>query len=110
MCQPALPQPELLSLAITAPMLTQTRQEPAIPTLHATAKLVIVDVVVRDARHKPIYRLKQGDFTLLEDGKPQAIKSFEEFRAETPAAAQPMPRLGPRLYTNISPTPGVKGH
>ncbi len=97
----------LLSLAITAPMLAQTRQEPAIPTLHATAKLVIVDVVVRDASHHPIHSLKQGDFTLLEDGKPQAIKSFEEFRAETPAVVQPMPKLGPGLYTNISPTPGV---
>jgi VWFA-related protein len=43
----------------------------------ANSNLVIVDVVVRDKSGKPMEGLKQGDFTLLEDGKPQKISVFE---------------------------------
>ncbi len=43
----------------------------------ANSNLVIVDVTVRDKSGKPIEGLKQGDFTILEDGKPQKISVFE---------------------------------
>ena len=52
---------------------------PRAPTFQFTANsnLVIVDVVARDKSGKPIENLKQGDFTIFEDGKPQKISVFE---------------------------------
>ncbi len=43
----------------------------------AAADLVIVDVTVRDRAGNPITGLKKEDFTILEDGKTQAISVFE---------------------------------
>jgi VWFA-related protein len=45
--------------------------------LRVESELVLVNVVVRDKQGKPITDLKQGDFILLEDGKPQRISSFD---------------------------------
>ncbi len=97
----------LLVVCISMAALAQSAPEPPVPTLHVASKLVIVDVVVQDAAHKPIHGLKAADFTLLEGGKPQAIKSFEEFRAETPAAMQRILKLEPGSFTNIGETPGA---
>jgi len=54
-------------------------QTPAGPRAQFTANsnLVIVDVVVRDKSGRPMEGLKQEDFTVLEDGKPQKISVFE---------------------------------
>ena len=43
----------------------------------ASSNLVVVDVVVTDKAGKPMRGLKQGDFTVLEDGKPQKVSVFE---------------------------------
>jgi VWFA-related protein len=40
-------------------------------------ELVLVNVVARDKQGKPVLDLKQGDFTVLEDGRPQKISSFD---------------------------------
>jgi VWFA-related protein len=45
--------------------------------LHVTSELVLVNVVVRDKKGDPVRDLKKEDFTLLEDGKRQAISSFD---------------------------------
>ncbi|MBZ5533675.1 MAG: VWA domain-containing protein [Acidobacteriia bacterium] len=39
--------------------------------------LVLVNVVVRDKQGQPVMGLKKEDFTLLEDGKPQQVSSFD---------------------------------
>ncbi len=70
---------------------------PSAPTLKVTTQLTIENVTVTDAQGKPVHGLKQSDFTVKEDGKPQTIKNFEEFstmRAEAP------PHLPPNVYTN----------
>ncbi|HZS26335.1 MAG TPA: VWA domain-containing protein [Candidatus Angelobacter sp.] len=41
------------------------------------SELVLVNVVARDKQGKPVTDLKQGDFTVLEDGKPQKVASFD---------------------------------
>jgi VWFA-related protein len=64
---------------------TQTPQ-PSAPTqqaqrpqyrVHVTSELVLVNVVVRDKKGNLVRDLKKEDFTLLEDGKRQAISSFD---------------------------------
>jgi VWFA-related protein len=52
-----------------------------ITTLHATARLVVLDVVVTDANGNPAHGLKPSDFALTEDGVPQKLASFTEHGA-----------------------------
>jgi len=49
-----------------------------ITTLHATARLVVLDVVVVDGDGHPVHGLKPSDFALTEDGVPQRLASFKE--------------------------------
>jgi VWFA-related protein len=53
------------------------QQQPPTARLRVTTELVLVNVVVRDKKGNPISGLKQGDFTLLEDGQKQQISSFD---------------------------------
>ena len=46
-------------------------------------EIVLVNAVVRDKQGKPITDLKAEDFTLLEDGKPQHILSFDYENLDT---------------------------
>jgi len=87
----------------------QPRDQPSSPspeksatTFHAESRLVVVDVVVTNRHREPVTGLSQSDFTVLEDGKPQAIRFFE---AHVPpsASAKPAPvALPPHQYTNVS--------
>src|SRR5580765_8513470 len=45
--------------------------------LRVESELVLVNVVVRDKQGKPVTGLTRDDFTLLEDGKPQRVSSFD---------------------------------
>ncbi len=72
------------------------------PLIRATTRLVQVDVVVSDNKGQPITGLKAGDFTVLQDGKPQQLKVFE---AHAPRSTEPKPAKNPALpantYTNL---------
>jgi VWFA-related protein len=46
-------------------------------TFHAKTELVLVNVTARDKEGKFVRDLKPEDFTVLEDGKPQKIVSFD---------------------------------
>jgi VWFA-related protein len=54
-------------------------QQPAQPQyrMHVTSELVLVNVVARDKKGNLIRGLKREDFTLTEDGKRQAITTFD---------------------------------
>lgn len=71
------------------------------PTFRAQANLVLVDVVATDAHNRPVDHLTAKDFTVLEDGKPQTLKLFEEHLPQT-APAVPAPKLAPGVFTNRS--------
>jgi len=55
----------------------QPQTPPAASKFGASASGVLVDVVVRDKKG-PVMDLTQDDFSILEDGKPQQIVSFEK--------------------------------
>jgi VWFA-related protein len=65
-------------------------------------QLVVVDVVVTDKNQNPLRNLKASDFSLLESGHPQQIKSFEE-HTDSSAKAAPMPVNPPGIFSNYSP-------
>jgi VWFA-related protein len=73
-----------------------------ITTLHATARLVVLDVVVVDANGDSIHGLKPSDFTLTEDGVPQSLASSTEHGATE--LAEPTSALPPNTFT-IQPPP-----
>jgi len=55
--------------------------------LTAQAQLVQLEVVVRDPHGQAVSGLKQGDFEILDEGKPRAIAAFSvETRGHAPAA------------------------
>src|SRR5580704_14206502 len=76
-------------------------------TLHTRSNLVVEDVIVTDGNHNPVHNLKASDFTVIEDGSPQHIRSFEEHTttSTTPARTITMPRTAPGIFTNFSPAP-----
>jgi VWFA-related protein len=57
------------------------------PTFTSNTSLVVIDVNVKDKSGMPIANLKKGDFTILEDGKPQQISVFEFQRLDEDAPA-----------------------
>jgi VWFA-related protein len=71
-------------------------------TIHTTTRLVQVDVVVTDKAGNPITGLKESDFTVLQDGKPQPVRAFEA-HVLTPEARKTrvVPTLPPNTYTNL---------
>jgi VWFA-related protein len=76
--------------------------------LRVTSRLVVLDVVAADGHGKPITDLKQEDFSVLEDGKPQAITVFSLERpdaANTVASPPPKKPAGEvNNYPNYKPS------
>ena len=85
----------------------QDHTESTTPTIQVYARETIVDVTVTDAKGNPVYGLKQSDFTIEENGKPQPIRSFREFGAEPPAPAHILPKLPPGVVTNYRAAPAT---
>src|SRR5277367_223787 len=73
----ALVAPAVLHSQETAAPATALQTENP-PVFHATARLVLLDVVVSDKQHAFVPGLKAGDFTVLADGKPQSHSGFAE--------------------------------
>jgi len=69
----------------------------------ASANLVIIDANVRDRSGKVVPDLKQSDFTLFEDGKPQTISVFEFQRLEGDTHLPPVPAGKPVAETPATP-------
>jgi VWFA-related protein len=68
-------------------------------SFESTTQLVVEDVIIRTRDGKPVPDLKPGDFTILEDGKPQKISVFEFQKLDDQALAAPI------LPTRPSPPP-----
>lgn len=75
-------------------------------TFQVKVNLVEVRVVVRDAKGQPIGNLKQEDFQVFDNGKPQPISKFSVEKAGSPAitvASTPKPAENPAQPT-MEPT------
>lgn len=75
------------STAAPASASAQTGQ----PVFRSRTSIVTVDVTVRDASGAIVRGLTAGDFTVLEDGKPQAIETFtfQEIASTPPPPGAP---------------------
>ena len=94
--------PHSLARRIIAAMLQVLLLSSSLPSqqtgavFHAQTELVLVNVTVRDKKGNFVRNLKLEDFTVLEDGKPQKIVSFDLERTDTVvsqdvAQATPLP-------------------
>ena len=88
-----------LAFAVLALPAWLAAQQPEFPS---TVEVVRVDAVVLDRDGRPVEGLRAADFELLENGRPQAITSFDAVvvhgrspePVEVPKAAQPRPSDG----------------
>lgn len=79
----------------------------AAQTLQMYSRETIVDVIVTDSNGQPIQGLKDSDFTIKEDGKPQPLRSFREFGAGTDDHAHVLPKLPAHVHTNYQSSPAT---
>ena len=59
-------------------------QDQAVPRFRSGVDVILLDVTALDRDRRPARGLKASDFTILEDGKPQPIVSFDEVDAPEP--------------------------
>lgn len=82
----------------------EARQQPPQnqPTFRSGVDVVQVDVSVLDRNRRPVTGLTQGDFTILENGKPQEIVAFAPI--DVPGPEEPTARwirdIGPDVRSN----------
>jgi VWFA-related protein len=82
-----------------------TAQQP-ITTLQATARIVVLDVVVNDGHGHPVKDLKASDFRLSEDDIPQTLASFVEHDSDPVPPAPAQPDLPPNTFAVQPPVTG----
>ncbi|MDP9051910.1 MAG: hypothetical protein M3O31_14505 [Acidobacteriota bacterium] len=72
--------------------------EDAVPTLNASTHLVALDVVVTDKKGHTVPGLTQDDFHIFEDGRPEAVRFFEEMRRSIQLWSQSRGLSWPRSF------------
>jgi VWFA-related protein len=78
------------------------------PSIRVSSNIVVEDVTVLDDHGNPVHGLQQAQFTVLEDGKPQHISSFEEhvtLPVDQLAKMPPLPKLDPGVFSNYTTVP-----
>jgi VWFA-related protein len=103
----------ILTLAPPISAWSQTTATPSsaadttVQTIHVTSREVVVDIMVTDAKGQPVHGLTQSNFTITENGHPQAIRSFSEISSTVPKPGPPPPVLPHGIYTNSQSTPAT---
>jgi VWFA-related protein len=97
----------LVGSFLAVPSAQQQPQQPA-PVFRANLSLVSVDVIVRDRTGQIVKGLTEKDFEVLEDGRPQDVRTFTfaEIK-DRPASATSVDLLAgveEKVLTNTSPT------
>src|SRR5271169_5442806 len=76
------------SEAVPAPQMQMLTQSPS-ATLGAQGGLIKLDVVVTDKSGKPVTGLEPTDLTVLDNGQPSKILSFQAFDGPRPRPTRP---------------------
>ncbi len=103
----------IAALAMSLMLLTAFADPPQpVPTMHAEARVVQVDVVVTDSEGNPVGNLSKEDFTVKDDGKPRVIDIFNINRGQAEApVGPPSPSSLPNVLSNRNPgPPSLPGH
>lgn len=104
LAQEPSPSPAPPAAASPAPSATPAPGEPpaseVTPTFSAGVELVTVDIVVTDKKNQSVTGLKREDFTILEDGRPQEVSTFDAIQVPDAPAAVPAPK--PALSVNTA--------
>jgi VWFA-related protein len=96
----------VLVLALVVGQIVSSQQ----PTFRSGVNYVRVDVVVTDKDDKPLTDLTKGDFSIVDQGRPQAIDTFQlmsvpvEHRTMDASSSPPPPDVA----TNVAPTPNSR--
>ena len=96
----------ILAASAQQPQQAPKNQQPGAFRFRVETEIVLVNAVVRDKQGAPITDLKAADFTLLEDGKPQRILSFDYENLDTTPLAPPAPVQ--QTVAPSAPTPPPK--
>jgi VWFA-related protein len=95
-----------LAVVLIGPAAAQQQQQ-APPVFRSATSIVSVDVAVRDAAGNVVTGLQPGDFTILEDGKPQRIETFtfQQIADVPPTSAGGTPALLGDLESKVRDEP-----
>lgn len=77
----------VLAVAVAAAVAVTAAQQP--PKFTSGVEMVVLDVSVLDRDRRPVRGLKATDFTVLEDGQPQKVSSFQAFEFDDPVPSVP---------------------
>jgi VWFA-related protein len=97
----------LVLLAAGVALSARGQQPPPVPSFPTRADAISVDVVVLDHHGEPVRGLTKADFTVLEDGQPQEVVSFEAREIQTTPAEPTVARpVAEHVVSNESPSSG----
>ena len=84
----------------------RAKSDPPTLTFRTGTQVVALDVVVTDSRGHVVKGLQQSDFSIGEDGKPQALRHFREYsREQVPPPPPPQAeaaKLPPNVFSNYT--------
>lgn len=94
----------ILAGVLASLALSQSQPQPPLPRFRSGVDVVLLDVTVLDRERRPVRGLTSSDFTVLEEGKPQPIVSFEELDSPEPDGSLVpwMREVAPDVRTNAS--------
>lgn len=97
-------RPVILAGVFASLALAQAPSQPPLPRFRTGVDVVLLDVTVLDRERRPVRGLRSVDFTILEDGKPQPIVSFEELDSPEPDGSLVpwMREVAPDVRTNAA--------
>lgn len=86
---------------------TPAQDDPSAVHIRTTTRRVSVDVVVTDAKGKPVKGLSPSDFRVFEDGVAETLRSFDPHTPTTEAPYVPphIPKLPPNTFLNLATAP-----
>lgn len=83
------------------------QDDPSAVHIRTTTRRVSVDVVVTDAKGKPVKGLSRDDFNIFEDGVAEPLRSFDPHTpaTEVPYVPPTVPKLPPNTFLNLATAP-----